>query len=95
MILIVVYLKKISIILFYLLIEKPIKRKNYIYLSIVIFVIVSFTLFPLWPLWMKHAIWWMLVMLIILLVSYYINFLIDRFNRFKNILLYCWFLIRL
>jgi hypothetical protein len=55
---------------YFILFEKPIKRKNYIYLSIVIFVIVSFTLFPLWPLWMKHAIWWMLVMLIVLLVSF-------------------------
>jgi len=52
-----------------ILYDKPFKKSSYVYLTLAIILVVSLTVFPLWPLWVKHAVWWLLVMFIILLVS--------------------------
>lgn len=49
--------------------SRPIKKKNYFLLFLLIFSIVAFCLFPLWTLTMKLAVWWIIMCMLLLLVS--------------------------
>ena len=47
---------------------KPVSKKNYFYLFLIVFGIISLCLFPVWPLNLKLGIWWILVMILVLLI---------------------------
>ena len=50
--------------------EKPIAKRNIVIMVAIIFTIVSLVLFPLWPLNLKFAVWWILMAILIVLVSF-------------------------
>lgn len=53
-------------------IDFPKSNKNNIYLIIVVFVILLFSMLPLLPLWIKHLIWWILFLSLCLIVIFII-----------------------
>jgi translocation protein SEC62 len=55
--------------LYVLNIERPVSKKSYFYLSLVIFIILFLCTFPIWPLTMKYCIWWVLLITLCTIVN--------------------------